>query len=139
MTYHLRNNHTKITPCRKLNTGLAGHKNSNDHDGRYYTEAEIIAILDCLGPLNPMYHKIHINSLYMTLNAGTGLTYHELSFDKAVDQFMPFLIYTDACFNCHVFLSSNISGKNATIYLIPENIPSSSFTYNVWYLAVTVK
>lgn len=24
MTYHLRNNHTKITPCRKLNTGLGG-------------------------------------------------------------------------------------------------------------------
>ena len=140
MTYHLRNNHTKITPCRKLNTGLAGKSPSDHtHDNRYYTETEVMNILDCLGPLNPMYHKIYIHSLYMTLNAGSGLAYHTVQFDKAVDQFIPFIIYTDACFNCPVFLSSSINGRNATIHLIPKNILSSAYTYNIWYLAVAAK
>lgn len=132
--------HELNTDLSATNTAIQGKAPSDHtHDGRYYTESEVDNLLSSLGPLNPKGSKIVVGSFSIVLNAGNGMAHHIISIDKYINQFMPFLIYNDSCYNCPVFMSSGISGKNATVFLIPKDMPSSAQTYNIWYLAITGK
>lgn len=96
-------------------------------------------MLGNFGPFDPRYHKIDIGSAYVELDATALLAHSVYTASKDIQQFMPFLSYNDACFNCPVILTSNVSGRNAHIYLRPQNAPQYKLGYVVWYLAVTDK